>query len=305
MKTRDNKIIFETLNKQSHRVCEDTPYSLFDICDDTTKDNQSEYWYASDIYNTHPSPLFDIRKNIIYQISYKIDIPARSKINPIDLIHEHIIPIRNTYTINNNRGKHVKIIDGNDARLSRYACRHIAKNILQDTFLYAYFLSPSEPYDLVVQRAEFIERIHARDRLAHQERRLNGILTKMRCNIALFHHKTDPVFFGGITVDTIKQKHGIAQNEQISNYMNLIALNARTNAIETAITRFNISNTQNEITLTNILKTCLLTERTNMINKYNKRPEHTLSKIHINTARSVLNKFDANFVKTYATQKLR
>ena len=169
-----------------------------------------------------------------------------------EAVSDHFVDVNKTIPMPKGATKDVP-----DIMLTRYACYLIAQNgdpkKQQIAFAQSYFAIQTRKQELLEERIQLMERLHAREKLAATETELSkniyerGVDNKGFANI---RSKGDWALFGGSNTSDMKRKLGIAANRPLADFLPTITITAK--QLATEITNFNVNknNLKGELNIT-------------------------------------------------------
>jgi len=160
--------------------------------------------------------------------------------NAGQLVNNHFVDVNKTIPMPKGANKEI-----DDVMLTRYACYLIAQNgdPRKDEIAFAmtYFAVQTRKQEVVEQRLQDIDRLHAREKLTLSEKELSGVIFERGVDgkgFAQIRSKGDAALFGGYTTNEMKGKLGIPASRPLADFLPGVTIKAKDLANE--ITNFNI-----------------------------------------------------------------
>lgn len=296
------KTVFNTLEQKKHFINETEKYSLFP---NPATNIDTEYWLFSDLYNLYKTPYFYYSEETPNQIWHALNNINLLQKNTFNLYQDHITNIYHNYTINDYQGTK-DILNGQDFKLSRFACWALLHEWDNLIFSQLYFIQPNLKYEDIVKQAKYFSRIYLRKNLAKQEKIVNAIAYRNHADMRHFNNSLHKAFFYSWDTDVIKTNMGIPvkDNDPIANYMTSYSLHKKTTALRKAIAQNDENPNISFDRFQQILIEELNKARKNLILTTNKSPEQHISKSHINKVKSDLKKLEKNFLNQVTSMKI-
>src|SRR3989339_585663 len=160
--------------------------------------------------------------------------------NAGQLVNNHFVDVNKTIPMPKGAKKEI-----DDVMLTRYACYLIAQNgdPRKDEIAFAmtYFAVQTRKQEIVEQRLQDLDRLHAREKLTLSEKELSGVIFERGVDgkgFAQIRSKGDAALFGGYTTNEMKGKLGIPASRPLADFLPGVTIKAKDLANE--ITNFNI-----------------------------------------------------------------
>ena len=304
----------QALNSCRHRISDNHEPSLFE---DPSTINTAEYWFASDLYNILPRIILNMSEDIPTQL---YNLANTKQIHSIlsaqnnaphfyNIIHQNSQTIKRDYSLRHPSRQFIKIKNGNDTRLSRFACFTLAYNTKHSTTAHlamAYFMSPGATPAQIIQTTDDIERASERIRCKNLEKTMCAIITNTsKTPIGVIYNKMHNIFMDNIAPETIRYAYNITDTSPITNYMSTTALRMRNNAIARAISRLDRIPKHNRHTFTNILLEEISNARQALLRQSGHAPEVQIITTHIKTCQQALTNTRLNFIAKHILDDIR
>lgn len=299
------KTVFNTLEQKKHFINETEKYSLFP---NPATNIDTEYWLFSDLYNLYKTPYLYYSEETPNQIWHAINSisKANNSNKTFSLYQDHIISIYHDYKIKDYQGTK-NILNGQDFKLSRFACWALLHEWDNLIFSQLYFLQPDKKYEALAKQAKYFLRISLRKNLAKQEKIVNAIAYRNHADMRHFNNSLHKAYFYSWDTDVIKSNMGIPikENDPIANYMTAYSLHKKTIALRNAISKNDTNPHISFETFQQILIEELYKARKNIILTTNKSPEQLISKNHITKVKSELKKIEKDFFNKAQEMKIK
>jgi len=194
--------------------------------------NGIEFWLARDLQ--HLLGYIDWRNfsKVISKAKITCEISKQA-------ILDHFVDVNKMVNIGSGAKKPVL-----DIMLTRYACYLIAQNgdssKKEIAFAQTYFAVQTRKFEIIKERIQVLERLHARQKLSETEKQLSLIIfqqTNSDKNFGLIRSKGDKALFNHTTQE-MKDHLGVPKGRALADFQPTIILKAKDFATE--ITIFNI-----------------------------------------------------------------
>jgi DNA-damage-inducible protein D len=196
-----------------------------------TTENGIEFWFARDLQHLLGYSEWRNFNLVITKAKTTCEVTGNS-------ISDHFVDVNKTIAMPKGASKEIQ-----DIMLTRYACYLIAQNgdPRKDTIAFAqnYFAIQTRKFELVEQRINAWERLHARQKLTLSEKELSELIyeqTGSDRNFGVIRSKGDQALFGK-TTQQMKEKLGIPQGRALADFLPAITIKAKD--FDTEITVFN------------------------------------------------------------------
>lgn len=192
-----------------------------------------EYWYARDLQ----SLLGYAQWRNFLEVIDKAKIAAEN--SGVD-INNHFADVSKMVPIGSGAERPV-----DDIMLTRYACYLIAQNgdsrKDQIAFAQSYFAIQTRKQEIIEERIQLQERLHARHKLRESELELSKNIYERGVDEQGFgriRSKGDAALFAGYTTQTMKNHLGVPENRPLADFLPTVTITAKNLAAE--ITNHNV-----------------------------------------------------------------
>ena len=191
------------------------------------------FWYARELQALLGYDKWENFENVINKAKIASE-------NAKQAVNDHFLDVGKTIPMPKGATKEV-----GDIMLTRYACYLIAQNgdprKDEIAFAMSYFAVQTRKQEIIEQRLEELERIHAREKLSLTEKELSGIIFERGVDnqgFARIRSKGDKALFGGYSTGDIKLKFGVPDNRPLADFLPAVTIKAKDLASE--ITNHNL-----------------------------------------------------------------
>ena len=194
--------------------------------------NGVEFWFGRDLQHLLGYSEWRNFTNVINKAKTSCETAGH-------LTADHFVDVNKTIAMPKGASKEIP-----DFMLSRFACYLIAQNgdPAKEPIAFAqnYFAVQTRKYEIIEQRINDWERLHARQKLSLSEKELSGLIFERTGNekdFGLIRSKGDQALFG-FTTSEMKDRLGVPQSRPLADFLPTITIKAKDFATE--ITIFNV-----------------------------------------------------------------
>jgi DNA-damage-inducible protein D len=192
-------------------------------------ENGVEFWYARDLQK-----LLGYTEWRNFEIV--IEKARKSCKNASLTIKEHFVDVNKTLFAGNGAKKEIF-----DLKLTRYACYLIAQNgdpsKVEIAFAQTYFAVQTRNFEVIQQKINDLERIHAREKLAQSEKQLSKVIyerTKDERAFGYIRSLGDKALFN-LTTTQVKKKWNVPKAKPLADFAPTVVLKGKDFANEMTI----------------------------------------------------------------------
>ena len=213
-------------------------HKQFDAIVNVWPDSEVEFWFARDLQ--------EILGYTEWRNFLKVVEKAKESCSNVGANTEnHFVDVNKMVRIGSGAERPV-----DDIMLTRYACYLIAQNgdprKDQIAFAQSYFAIQTRKQEIIEERIQLQERLHARRKLRESEIELSRNIYERGVDEQGFgriRSKGDAALFGGKSTQTMKSKLGVPGNRPLADFLPTITITAKNLAAE--ITNHNVK--QNDL----------------------------------------------------------